>query len=217
VKNFSDKLRCRDKSAFSRGNRSIYLDTGSVISDIGSPTEFSYHTAWRDGSCQANLYPLTHGPRSNRRLGDEKRRQPLSRDKTDHCFVCGKHNPNGLQLTFKLDAATGLIQSEFVPQRRHQGYDGMVHGGILASLMDEVMAHSLWQRGIPAVTAKMQLRYRDPVPVGERLIIYGRLLQERGKTAQTEGWLTAADGTRLVEATGTFFKLPPSASDRGES
>lgn len=93
----------------------------------------------------------------------------------------------------------------------------MVHGGILASLMDEVMAHSLWQRGIPAVTAKMQLRYRDPVPVGERLIIYGRLLQERGKTAQAEGWLTAADGTRLVEATGTFFKLPQSSSDRGDA
>jgi acyl-coenzyme A thioesterase PaaI-like protein len=88
----------------------------------------------------------------------------------------------------------------------------MVHGGILASLMDEVMAHSLWQRGIPAVTAKMQLRYRDPVPVGERLIIYGRLLQERGTTAQTEGGLTATDGTRLVEATGTFFKLPQSSS-----
>jgi acyl-coenzyme A thioesterase PaaI-like protein len=130
--------------------------------------------------------------------------------------VCGKHNPNGLQLTFELDATTGLTHSEFVPQTSHQGYDGMVHGGILASLMDEVMAHSLWQRGIPAVTAKMQLRYRDPVPVGERLIIYGRLLQERGKTAQTEGWLTAADGTRLVEATGTFFKLPQSSSDRGD-
>jgi acyl-coenzyme A thioesterase PaaI-like protein len=126
--------------------------------------------------------------------------------------VCGKHNPDGLQLTFQLDAATGITQSEFVPQTNHQGYEGMVHGGILASLMDEVMAHSLWQRGIPAVTAKMQLRYRDPVPVGERLIIYGRLLHERGKTAQTEGWLTATDGTRLVEATGTFFKLPQSSS-----
>ncbi len=132
----------------------------------------------------------------------------MNRYETDHCFVCGPQNANGLQLTFQLDADTGITRSEFVPDLTYQGYKGVVHGGILASLMDEVMAHSLWQRDIPAVTAKLSLRYRNPVPVGEQLLIYGRLLQERNKTAQTEGWLTLADGTRLVEATGTFFKLP---------
>lgn len=70
------------------------------------------------------------------------------------------------------------------------------------------MAHSLWQRGIAAVTAKMSLRYREPVPVGERLLIYGRTTEERRKHATTEGWLTTATGTKLVEATATFFKLP---------
>lgn len=85
----------------------------------------------------------------------------------------------------------------------------MVHGGILATLMDEIMAHSLWQRGIPVVTAKMSLRYREPVPVGEQLYIYGRTTEERRKLATTEGWLTTAAGDKLVEATATFFKLPP--------
>ena len=84
-----------------------------------------------------------------------------------------------------------------------------MHGGILATLMDEVMAHSLWQRGIAAVTAKLSLRYREPVPIGERLLIYGRTTQERHRHATAEGWLTTMTGTKLVEATATFFKLPP--------
>lgn len=101
------------------------------------------------------------------------------------------------------------MQSEFTPSARYQGYGGVVHGGILATLMDEIMAHSLWQRGIAAVTAKMSLRYREPVPVGQRLLMYGCMTAERRQHAMTEGWLTTATGTKLVEATATFFKLPP--------
>ena len=70
------------------------------------------------------------------------------------------------------------------------------------------MANCLWLQGIVAVTAKMSLRYREPVPVGSRLLVYGRLLQEREKTATAEGWMTNAAGATLVEANGTFFKLP---------
>ncbi|WP_179131148.1 PaaI family thioesterase [Candidatus Entotheonella palauensis] len=106
---------------------------------------------------------------------------------TDHCFACGKHNPDGLGLEFCFDRETGIVHSEFTPPMRYQGYGGVVHGGILATLMDEVMAHSLWQRGIAAVTAKMSLRYREPVPVGERLLLYGRTIEERRKHATTEG------------------------------
>jgi acyl-coenzyme A thioesterase PaaI-like protein len=71
------------------------------------------------------------------------------------------------------------------------------------------MANCLWLRGTPAVTAKMALRYREPVQVGTPLLVYGRVVQERHNVATTEGWITTATGTRLVEATGTFFKLPP--------
>jgi uncharacterized protein (TIGR00369 family) len=101
-----------------------------------------------------------------------------------------------------------VAHTEFVPQPDHQGYDGVVHGGILAALLDDAMANCLWLRGIAAVTAKMALRYRQPVRVGSRLLVYGRLVQEREKVAVAEGWVTTVDGTRLVEATGTFFKLP---------
>lgn len=131
----------------------------------------------------------------------------LSRYQEHRCFVCGPQNAIGLHLTFHL--ADGITRSEFVPQPEHQGYDGVVHGGILAAVLDDAMANCLWLRGIAVVTAKMAVRYREPVQVGSHLLVYGRVVQERDKIATTEGWITTPSGTRLVEATGTFFKLPP--------
>lgn len=131
----------------------------------------------------------------------------------DHCFVCGTQNPIGLHLTFQFDSTTGITRAAFVPGRNHQGYDGVVHGGILASILDDAMANCLWLRGIPAVTAKMELRYREPVPVGEHLLIHGRLVKERTKLAHAESWIATATGVRLVEATGTFVKLPQQVKD----
>jgi uncharacterized protein (TIGR00369 family) len=140
-----------------------------------------------------------------------RRRRSLNRYQEHRCFVCGKHNPIGLHLEF--DFKDNLTRTEFVPQPDHQGYDGVVHGGILASVLDDAMANCLWMRGITAVTAKMSLRYREPVAVGSRLWVYGRIVQERDKTATAEGWLTNAAGTTLVEASGTFFKLSTTAED----
>ena len=111
-----------------------------------------------------------------------------------------------MHLTFQLEQ--GIVHAEFVPQPDHQGYDGIVHGGILAAVMDDAMANCLWLRGIAVGTAKITLRYRDPIRVGSHLLVYGRLRQERQKTALAEGWITTTAGVKLVEATGTFFKLP---------
>lgn len=148
-------------------------------------------------------------------MSNAKRRSPgrggtaLQHYEEHRCFVCGRNNRIGLHLTFRLEA--DATHAEFLPQPDHQGYDGVVHGGILAAVLDDAMANCLWLRGVAAVTAKMELRYREPVSVGTRLLIYGRLLDERRNIATAEGWITSASGTRLVEATGTFFKLPTSA------
>jgi uncharacterized protein (TIGR00369 family) len=130
----------------------------------------------------------------------------LNRYREHRCFVCGKNNTIGLHLRFQLEGDTAY--TEFVPQPDHQGYDGIVHGGILAAVMDDAMANCLWLRGVAVVTAKIALRYREPIQVGSRLFVYGRLVQERKKTALAEGWVTTMAGTKVVEATGTFFKLP---------
>jgi uncharacterized protein (TIGR00369 family) len=134
----------------------------------------------------------------------------LPRYQEQGCFVCGKNNRLGLHLTFRLEE--DMTYTEFVPQADHQGYDGIVHGGILAAILDDAMANCLWLRGIPAVTARMTVRYHEPVPVGTHLLVYGRLLREHHRVATAEGWMSTATGTRLVEASGTFFKLSAPAA-----
>jgi uncharacterized protein (TIGR00369 family) len=168
---------------------------------------FSFASNTSPGTCCARpLQGVTIFPRQYL-IRPDRGELTLSRYQEQRCFVCGKNNGIGLHLTFRLEE--DVTYSEFVPQPDHQGYDGIVHGGILAALLDDAMANCLWLRGVSAVTAKMALRYREPVQVGTRLFIYGRLLHEREKMATAEGWITTPTGTRLVEASGTFFKLPP--------
>ena len=81
------------------------------------------------------------------------------------CFACGPRNDIGLRLEF--EAAGGDIVTRFLPQDRHQGFQGIVHGGILSTLLDEVMAHVLMRRGIRAVTARMEVQFKQIARVDE--------------------------------------------------
>ena len=77
----------------------------------------------------------------------------------NYCFVCGKKNPIGLKLDFSFDGKT--ITTEFVPQKEHQGYFNIVHGGIISTLLDEAMVKLAIEMGMPAVTARMDIRLQD--------------------------------------------------------
>jgi len=81
------------------------------------------------------------------------------------CFACGKNNPLGLHLEVRLDGERDAV-TEFTPEKRHQGYKDIVHGGILVTVLDEVIAHTLYQRGIMAMTGKLEVRYHRPALVG---------------------------------------------------
>lgn len=86
------------------------------------------------------------------------------------------------------------------------GYDDVTHGGILFSLLDDVMANWLWLRGEACFTAKADIRYREPVAIGTPLLLEGRLVKRRGALALMQGKIfRAADGTLLVEANGSFM------------
>lgn len=86
------------------------------------------------------------------------------------------------------------------------GYDGVVHGGILFALLDDVMANWLYLRGEVCFTAKAEIRYRHPVSVGETLSLEGRLLERRGRRVVLEGkGLRLQDRQIVIEATGTFM------------
>jgi len=132
------------------------------------------------------------------------------RPDADGCFVCGPANPIGLRIAFRLEGE--VCRAEFTPGDHHQGYDGVTHGGILFSILDDVMANCLFLKGMRAYSARSEIRYRDPVPVGTPLRLEGRVQRAKGRFVVLEGRvLRAGDGATVAEAESTFVvvEAPP--------
>jgi acyl-coenzyme A thioesterase PaaI-like protein len=136
---------------------------------------------------------------------------PLSVGADDWCFVCGRENPIGLKTVWTLDEG-GAARARFSPGREHQGWRGIVHGGILAALLDEAMAQRLRLEGIHAVTAGLDIRYRKPAPTGAPILIEGRLVSERSRSLRLAAWARGEDGQCFAEAEGLCIPVEPRRS-----
>lgn len=133
----------------------------------------------------------------------------------DHlCFVCGELNADGLRVKFEYPEP-GRCRAEFVAAPRFQGWRGIVHGGIIAALLDEAFAHARGGAGRgsgeAAVTAEMTIKYHRPVPTGGRVVLEGRVVAERGRVVECESRLVDASGTTLASAEGKLVKLKKAA------
>lgn len=117
------------------------------------------------------------------------------------CFACGRDNPIGLKLSFREENDTYI--STFTPGPEHQGYGGIMHGGLVSTLLDEVMARYLYAKGFTAVTAKLEVRFRHPTPIGQELSICGWITGQRGKMYELAGKITLPDGTVTAEGKAT--------------
>lgn len=127
------------------------------------------------------------------------------RPDANKCFVCGPDNPTGLQIAYRLDGDT--CRAAFTPGPDHCGYDQQCHGGILFSVLDDVMANWLFLQGERAHTAKCEIRFRKPVAVGTHLELEGHLLKRKGKLVVLSG--RALKGDEIVaEAEATFMVVP---------
>ena len=123
------------------------------------------------------------------------------------CFACGQLNPGGLHLEFEV--ARDRAEARYTALQRHQGYDGLLHGGVVTALLDEAMGWAIFHQGIWGVTAKLEVTFRRPVPVGEEIVVSGQLTNDRGRTIETKGSVTrGSDGTVLAEATAIFMRMP---------
>jgi uncharacterized protein (TIGR00369 family) len=122
------------------------------------------------------------------------------------CFACGPHSAEGLHLVFEPDGEAGA-RSEITLPPRMQGYRGIAHGGVVMMLMDEVMAHTCRFAGEKAMTASCEVRFRKPVPLGEKLVMRGRIKDRRRNVIYLNASLTLEDGTELATAEGTFVSL----------
>jgi uncharacterized protein (TIGR00369 family) len=125
------------------------------------------------------------------------------------CFVCGESNPKGLRARFRLGEAPDELQGELAVDPDHQGYPGRVHGGILASLLDETLGRAVALHGHWTFTARLEVRYRQPVPIGAQLVATARLVRDRGRFVEAAGAVRLPDGTVVAEARGLFLKLRP--------
>ena len=121
-----------------------------------------------------------------------------------NCFVCGDNNDIGLKLDFY--EKDGKARAEFTPTKNFEGYKDILHGGILSTLLDEVMIKSILAKEILTVTSQIEVKFKKPAVIGEKLIIEGGITGERGRLILTEGKVFREDGTVVAEAKGKFFR-----------
>ena len=123
------------------------------------------------------------------------------------CFVCGPGNPDGLQLRFRLE--DGVCRTEWTPAATYMGYDGVTHGGILFSLLDDVMANMLFLQGEVCYTARAEIRFRAALPIGTPIRLEARLAKRRGRLVILHAQAIRQDsGEVVVESTGRFMVEP---------
>jgi uncharacterized protein (TIGR00369 family) len=127
----------------------------------------------------------------------------------DHnCFACGGQNPIGMHLDIVL--GDGTASTEWVPTAEFVGWEEKVHGGILATLLDEVMAWAPASHDSWAVTAEMNIRFRAPASPGERLVATGRVTSRRRRIYHVSGEVRGSEGRLVAEAEGRFLGASPS-------
>ena len=131
---------------------------------------------------------------------------PLPQTASNHCFGCGQANRTGLRLKFFI-GDDGRIVSRIKVPRRFEGPPGYMHGGAIATLMDEAMSKANRARGITAMTRQMEVEYLRPVPLGVPLWLEGRLVSIEGRKHRCEAELKTQDGTLLAKAGGVFVAV----------
>lgn len=131
-----------------------------------------------------------------------------------HCFGCGDANHRGLGMHVTVDAERNEATCSIVLDPAFQGWEGVAHGGIVSTLMDEVLAYCLNEQR-PAFTVELTVRYKKTVPVGKPLVVWARRTRMRGRLMETEGELRGPDGEVLATAVGKFLR--PKATEDAPS
>jgi len=127
---------------------------------------------------------------------------PLETD--NKCFACGANNPVGLRLN--IIKQSDKVSTDFVAAPPYQGWKDIVHGGIVATILDELMVWAALHKGFTVVTAEMNVRFKSPMQVGERVHGFGRIVAVKHGLVLTEATLEKTDGTSIATATGKMLK-----------
>jgi acyl-coenzyme A thioesterase PaaI-like protein len=123
------------------------------------------------------------------------------------CFGCGRENPIGLQALYYQDDEK--VYCTYTPRDEYQGYPGVVHGGILCTILDEVLFRTALIDGDPwMVTARMEVRFKAPVLTEKPLTATAEVTKRKTRVLEAKGEIRLEDGTLAVEANATFVRIP---------
>jgi len=133
--------------------------------------------------------------------------------KTERCYVCGPENPGGLHVPFFRDGDHGC-RALYTARTEHAGWPGILHGGITFALMDEGLGWAVHFQGLNGVTARAETRFRQPIPVGAKLVIRAWTIERRRQlmTARSEIRLDGEEQTLFAELDATMFLLEAETS-----
>lgn len=133
------------------------------------------------------------------------KKQPNS----DHCFICGRKNPHGLYMTF-YDNERDEVCSDYSVPDDYQSYPGIVHGGIVAAMLDEVVGRvaMIDDHHHFMMSVKLEVKYRRPVPTETPLRVVGRVVKLRGRLGKAVGEVYLPDGRVAAESAMTLADVP---------
>ncbi|MGB7160383.1 MAG: PaaI family thioesterase [Tepidisphaeraceae bacterium] len=134
---------------------------------------------------------------------------------TPGCLVCGPGNPYGMQLSSHVDPATGIVTLPFKAEAHQIGFEGIVHGGMLATVVDEAMVWAAtWNQRRFCVCGELSVRFRSPVSVGMKLNVEARVEYSRPKLVQVAATVRTANGAIVAAGEGKYVPMSAEQSER---
>lgn len=130
------------------------------------------------------------------------------------CFACRPDNQRGLRLVFRQNE-NGEMTTEWIPEPEMEGYQGIVHGGVVSTVLDEAMAKVVDASGTAALTAELRIRFRQQVPPGSRLYVRGWIESRNKRVINAQAALTDGGGVELAHAWAVFLAFKRERSQNG--
>jgi len=121
------------------------------------------------------------------------------------CYACGSANEHGLHMSFRLEGDRTIC--DYQPLPFQAGYPGRMHGGVVSAMLDEAMGYAVYYAREWGATARLNIRFRQPVPMDQPLRAEAWIVKNRGRLMELRAELKSPDGAVLAEADGTFMKL----------
>jgi acyl-coenzyme A thioesterase PaaI-like protein len=139
----------------------------------------------------------------------------LELPRTNGCLGCGPGNPYGLKLNLRVDPDTGIVSVPFSPAPEHIGFEGIVHGGLLATVLDEAMVWAAtWSGKRFCVCGELSVRFRSSATVGAKLMVEARVEFSRPKLIQAAATVRTPSGGVIAAGEGKYIPMAQDQSER---